>query len=61
LCTTSTRNSLVAFRLRGIAGRHGLAEIHVQALGYCPDLADSQFAFTGLLQDTSVAAAGAQA
>ena len=43
-----------------IAGLHDLAEIHDQALGYCLNLTGSEFAFTGLLRDTSVDAAGAQ-
>lgn len=36
-----------------IAGLHELAQIHDQALGYCLNLTRSQFAFTGLLRDTS--------
>jgi signal transduction histidine kinase len=43
-----------------IAGLHDLAGIHDQALGFCLNLTDSEFAFTGLLRDTSVDAAGAQ-
>jgi signal transduction histidine kinase len=37
-----------------IAGLHELAEIHDRALGYCLELTDSEFAFTGLLHDTNV-------
>jgi methylphosphotriester-DNA--protein-cysteine methyltransferase len=43
-----------------IAGLHDLAEIHDHALGYCLNLTDSEFAFTGLLRDTRVDAASAQ-
>lgn len=35
-----------------IAGLHELAEIHERALGYCLQLTDSEFAFTGLLRDS---------
>ena len=35
-----------------IAGLHELGEIHDRALGYCLELTDSEFAFTGLLHDT---------
>lgn len=43
-----------------IAGLHDLAEIHDRALGYCVELTDSEFAFTGLLHDakTGVVASG---
>jgi signal transduction histidine kinase len=37
-----------------IAGLHELPEIHDLALGYCLQLTDSEFAFTGLLRDTNV-------
>jgi len=43
-----------------IAGLHDLAEIHDQALGYCLNLTNSEFAFTGLLRDTNAAAASGQ-
>jgi signal transduction histidine kinase len=43
-----------------IAGLHDLAEIHDQALGYCLNLTDSEFAFTGLLRDANVDAADGQ-
>ena len=35
-----------------IAGLHELSEIHERALGYCLQLTDSEFAFTGLLRDS---------
>jgi signal transduction histidine kinase len=44
-----------------IAGLHDLAGIHDQALGYCLSLTYSEFAFTGLLRDTSIDAPSAQA
>ncbi|MEA2974278.1 MAG: hypothetical protein QOG82_2736, partial [Actinomycetota bacterium] len=34
-----------------IAGLHDLHEIHDRALGYCLELTDSEFAFTGLLRN----------
>lgn len=37
-----------------IAGLHDLSEIHDRALGYCLDLTDSEFAFTGLLRNADV-------
>ena len=37
-----------------IAGLHELAEIHDRALGYCLELTNSEFAFTGLLHDTKL-------
>ena len=37
-----------------MAGLHELSDIHDLALGYCLQLTDSEFAFTGLLRDTSV-------
>lgn len=37
-----------------IAGLHELAEIHDRALGYCVELTDSEFAFTGLLHNTKI-------
>ncbi|MGZ4679099.1 MAG: GAF domain-containing sensor histidine kinase [Ilumatobacteraceae bacterium] len=40
-----------------IAGLHELSDIHDLALGYCLQLTDSQFAFTGLLRDTNVGVA----
>ena len=43
-----------------IAGLRDLAEIHDQALCSCLNLTDSEFAFTGLLRDTSVDAASGQ-
>ena len=37
-----------------MAGLHELSDIHDLALGYCLELTDSEFAFTGLLRDTNV-------
>jgi signal transduction histidine kinase len=37
-----------------IAGLHDLREIHDRALGYCLELTDSEFAFTGLLRNRDV-------
>jgi signal transduction histidine kinase len=37
-----------------IAGLHDLRDIHDRALGYCLELTDSEFAFTGLLRNTEV-------
>ncbi len=43
-----------------IAGLHELGEIHDRALGYCLELTDSEFGFTGILQEpgTGVIASG---
>ncbi len=43
-----------------IAGLHSLGEIHHRALGYCLELTDSQFGFTGILREpgTGVIATG---
>jgi signal transduction histidine kinase len=43
-----------------IAGLHELGEIHDRALGYCLELTDSQFGFTGILREpgTGVIATG---
>ena len=39
-----------------MAGLHELSDIHDLALGYCLELTDSEFAFTGLLRDTNIGA-----
>ena len=43
-----------------IAGLHELGEIHDRALGYCLELTDSEFGFTGILREpgTGVIASG---